>query len=288
MKDYVGSIHLINLGVSEKIFAPDSLTKLLERSDFKVPERENKRSNKGDFGHLCVLSGEKQGAAVLSALAGLRSGAGLTTLWSEREIPSLPFELMQSREIPHNATALVLGMGLGRECALPKNLTSTQIPILLDADMFYHEYFKTLLERENIILTPHPKEFVQILTALNLETISVQELQDNRFSHVLKFSVFYPNVTLVLKGANTIIAQGWKVYVNPFGNNALSKGGSGDVLSGIIGGYLAQGYSPLDSAINGVLLHSFCAESYCKDHHNFALSPLDLIEQIGKLESPKP
>ncbi|TLD83235.1 bifunctional ADP-dependent NAD(P)H-hydrate dehydratase/NAD(P)H-hydrate epimerase [Helicobacter sp. MIT 11-5569] len=274
-KDFVGEVHLLSLGVAESVFAPESPIKLLECSDFKPPFREKQNTNKGNFGHLCVCAGEKQGAGILCALSGLRSGCGLVSVLNANH---LPFSLMQATEIPKNTTAIALGMGLGAT-KIPL-LKDYDIPLLLDADIFYHKEFLELLTQHNTILTPHPKEFTQILKTLNLAEISTQDLQLDRIAYALQFSTHYPKSVLVLKGANTIIAYQENVYINPFGNNVLAKGGSGDVLAGMISGLLAQGLGLLDSALQGVLLHSFCAESYLKTSNNFSLSPLDLIEQI--------
>lgn len=281
-KDFVGEVHLIDLGVSAEVFAPNSPLKLLEKSDFKAPHRNTQNTNKGNFGHLCVYAGEKMGAGILSALAGLRSGAGLVSVISQEKIPNLPFSLMNPREIPDNANAILLGMGLGVENPLPHFLSHlSQIPLLLDADIFYHSAFLEILSNhKQIILTPHPKEFTQILKTLKIATLSTQDLQQDRITYALEFCRAYPHIVLVLKGANTLICKDKEVYVNPFGSNILAKGGSGDVLAGIIGGFLAQRYSLLDSAIMGVLLHSFCAQEIKKNCNDFSLNPLDLIEQI--------
>ncbi|MBX7490226.1 NAD(P)H-hydrate dehydratase [Helicobacter turcicus] len=281
-KDFIGEVKLLNLGISENIFNQNSTIKLLERNDCKLPKRKHQNTHKGDFGHLCVFLGKRSGAGILCALSALRSGAALVSTLQENQIPNLPFSLMHTKEIPHNTTAIALGMGLGRDFPLEHYLPHLQnIPLLLDADIFYNNSFTTLLDTNpNCILTPHPKEFTQILNALNLAKISTQDLQKDRISFTLEFSRAYPSTTLVLKGANTIIAHAENLYINPFGNNTLAKGGSGDVLAGMISGLLAQGYNPLDSAINGVLMQSFCAESFLKTSHNFSLNPLDLIEQI--------
>ena len=196
---------------------------------------------------------------------------------------NLPYSLMQTTEIPHNTSAIALGMGLGKGQSLEslfEFLHTRNVPLLLDADIFYYTEFMQFLTLQDIILTPHPKEFTQILKATGIATISTQELQKDRIAYAQKFCSHYPNATLILKGANTLIAHNQRIWINPFGNNALAKGGSGDVLSGILSALLTQGYNPLDSAINGVLMHSFCAESYCKKYNNFSLNPLDLIEQI--------
>ena len=91
----------------------------------------------------------------------------------------------------------------------------------------------------------------------------------------------YPKVVLVLKGTNVLIAKNKKVYVNPLGSSILSKGGSGDVLSGLIGSLLAQGYSPLEAAINGSLAHTIAALNY--EQNNYSMTPQDLIQEIKKL-----
>ncbi|MDE5603484.1 MAG: NAD(P)H-hydrate dehydratase [Helicobacter sp.] len=280
-KDFVGEIILLPLGMEENLFTPNSTFYLLEEKDLKPPFRQTHNCNKGDFGHLSVFIGEKGGAGILAALAGLRMGAGLVSIIGE--CPNCPIEIMQTKNLPSNTTAILLGMGYGRNSpSLLKTLESyREIPLLLDADIFYHKDFKVFLKNfTNLILTPHPKEFITILKQLNNKQISIAEVQKNRIPLALEFSQNYPHTTLVLKGANTIIARGEEIFINPLGSNILAKGGSGDVLAGIIGGYLAQGYNCLESCIQGVLTHSLCAKKFVTKNANFSLSPLDLIEQI--------
>ena len=108
-------------------------------------------------------------------------------------------------------------------------------------------------------------------------------IQKNRISLAQDFSSKYPNTTLILKGANSLIAKNGEVYINPLGSNALAKGGSGDILAGIIAGLLAQNYSSLEACIQGVLAHSLCAQKFIEKNADFSLSPLDLIDQIRYL-----
>ncbi|AWI34303.1 NAD(P)H-hydrate dehydratase [Helicobacter apodemus] len=280
-KDFVGDILLLHLGIEENLFTPNSPFHLLEEKDFKPPLRETNNCNKGDFGHLSIFIGEKGGAGILAALAGFRIGAGLVSIIGE--CPNCPIEIMQTKNLPANTTAILLGMGYGRKSpSLIKTLQPhNEIPLLLDADMFYHEDFKAFLKNfTNLILTPHPKEFIEILKQLNNQEISIAEVQKNRIPLALEFSQNYPNTTLVLKGANTLLAKKGEVFINPLGTNTLAKGGSGDVLAGIIGGYLAQGYDCLEACIQGILTHNLCAKKFATKNANFALSPLDLIEQI--------
>ncbi len=281
-KDVVGEIHVLNLGLSRMLYESDSKYKLLESDDLKLPSRNIKNSHKGSFGHLAIICGEKQGAAIIAGSAAFRFGAGLVTLLSNENV-QVPHELMQSHLLPNTTTALALGMGLGNEFAdheLESHLQHN-LPIILDADIFAHSLFLKLLQRKETIVTPHPKEFTTILKVCGIADISVEELQKNRFYYVEIFSKTYPNVVLLLKGANVIIAHNEKFYINALGSNALAKGGSGDVLSGLIGSLLAQGYTPVETAIGASLAHTLSAKSFTKN--SYALTPQDLIEGITTL-----
>jgi len=138
-----------------------------------------------------------------------------------------------------------------------------------------------ILKRDSVVITPHVKEFVSLLKIAGIADISVEELQKERFKYAEMFCRAYPKVTLLLKGANVIIAQDNTFYINPHGTQSLAKGGSGDVLSGLIGALLAQGYAPLDAAIHGSLAHTKLALLY--EGADFSLTPDDLIASIGKL-----
>ncbi|MFT7861039.1 MAG: NAD(P)H-hydrate dehydratase, partial [Sulfurimonas sp.] len=275
-KDYVGEISVIDLGISRELYEVDSVVKLLDDEDLKPPYRTKQNTHKGSYGHLAVISGEKTGASVMSAKAAFRFGTALVTLLSNENI-NAPYEIMQSHQLPDTTSAIALGMGLGVEFSQSEleRFLENGHPLLLDADIFYHPLLKTLLKKEKVVLTPHPKEFCQLLSACGLAEISVAELQEDRFKYVKLFTENYPQITLLLKGANVIIAQGEDVFVNPHGSNVLAKGGSGDVLAGLVGGLLAQGYTALDAAINGSLAHTKLAKSY--SGADFSLTPSDLI-----------
>ena len=108
---------------------------------------------------------------------------------------------------------------------------------------------------------------------------SVEEIQKDRFKLALKFSEKYPDVVLLLKGANSIIAYKKQLYINRFGTQALSKGGSGDVLAGMIGALLAQKQHPLKATITATIAHSLAGDV----KSNYSLTPLKLIKNIGRL-----
>jgi NAD(P)H-hydrate repair Nnr-like enzyme with NAD(P)H-hydrate dehydratase domain len=120
-----------------------------------------------------------------------------------------------------------------------------------------------------------------VLKVCGLADIDVKELQNNRFHYVELFCREYPNVTLLLKGANVIIAQCETFYINPHGTNVLAKGGSGDVLAGLIGALMAQGHTTIHSAVNGSLAQTSAAMQV--DKNSYALTPNDLIEAITTL-----
>ena len=276
-KDFVGKIKVANLGLPEDIFQIETNKYLLQKSDLKLPLRDIQNSHKGTFGHVNIVSGEKIGASIIASEASFAFGAGLVTIVSQNE-KNIPCNIMQSKSVSENCTAIALGMGLGEFEALKlEEILQLNIPKVLDADIFYNPLIVKYLD-ENVVLTPHPKEFISLLKLTNIANISIEELQDNRFLYVEKFCKIYPKVTLLLKGANVIISKNDKIYVNIFGSSKLSKGGSGDVLSGLIVSLLAQGYTSLEATINASLAHTIAAKKY--KNNNYSMSPQDIIQGI--------
>jgi hydroxyethylthiazole kinase-like uncharacterized protein yjeF len=281
-KDYIGDIIVADLGVSRELYEGNTDTYLLNEDDFILPLRDTKNTHKGSFGHLAVIVGEKQGAGLLCADAGFNFGAGLVTIIAHHDIQSLPYHIMQAHQLPSNTTAIAIGMGLGNyEKNEIDEILTNDIPKVIDADLFYSEDIIKVLEFDNIVLTPHPKEFCTLLKICEIADIDIDTLQNNRFEYVEKFCNKYPNVVLLLKGANVIIAQDREQFINPHGSSILSFGGSGDVLSGLIASLLAQGYSPINAAINGSLALTLGAKNYT--FNNYALSPQELINEVKKI-----
>jgi hydroxyethylthiazole kinase-like uncharacterized protein yjeF len=279
-KDYTGKIIVVDLGVQREVYEIDSNKFLLDESDLKLPLRDKKNSHKGTYGHLNVIVGCKKGAGIIASSAAFVFGTGLVSAVSHENL-DLPQHIMHSHFISENCTAIAIGMGLGKyEIDEIRKILNTKIPKIIDADLFYDKLIVEILD-EDVVLTPHPKEFCSLLKLCQLADINVEELQNNRFLYVEKFCKKYPKVVLLLKGANVIISQNEKIYVNSFGNATLSKGGSGDVLSGLIGALLAQGYNTLDATISGSLAHTKAIKNY--DKNNYSLTPLDLIEEVKKI-----
>lgn len=281
-KEIVGDIKVIDLGICRSLYETDTNWFLLDEQDLKLPTRKDKNTHKGSFGHLAIAHGEKSGASIISAKAALRFGAGLVSLISNK-IENIPHSLMHLKTLPKNTTALALGMGLGdmfSDVELDMFLAN-DLPLIADADILITSKILNILKRKNLVITPHPKEFTKLLKLTNLADITTIELQEKRFYYVKLFSKAYPHAILLLKGSNVIIAANDMFYINPHGTQALAKGGSGDVLSGLIGALLAQGYSPINATINASLAHAKLAQNYKKA--DFSLTPDDLIEGLQNL-----
>ncbi len=311
-KDACGKITVANLGVSREIFensfeAANENYFLLEESDCRVPFRKKQNVNKGSFGHAAVVGGEKLGAAVIASSAALRIGAGLVTLvdfhndhfsgekicLNENGLPSetiVPYEIMCGQNFPANTTAIAFGMGLGREtdiCDLSNYVEENKnIPLVMDADVFYHDEIKLILQKRSsgklpTVLTPHPKEFSVLLEKCGLGKFFTAEVVKNRIDLVKKFCDVFPNIVLLLKGANVIVAQKVEnktdLFFNTQGCSALAKAGSGDVLAGLTAGLLAQKYSALDAAVTGTLIHGLASK---KVEFDFSLTPFELMKKI--------
>lgn len=283
VKDRVGEIVVADLGIPRDAYALSADAFLLEESDLNLPFRHTQDSHKGTYGHLAVVMGDKAGAAALCATAALRFGAGLTTIISKERHIYIPFDLMQAQKPAETTNAIAFGMGLG-EAYLDEELLDIigDLPAAIDADALSRPFIRDLLEQNRpVVLTPHPKEFASLLDRCGLGVYKTADIQEKRMALSLAFGKAFPNAILVLKGANTIITSGARRFINPLGSSALAKGGSGDALTGMIGALLAQGYSPLDSAICASLAHALAAKRF--KGANFAMTPSDLIESLKTL-----
>lgn len=280
-KTYTGKIKIAHLGISENIYCLNTDMFVLEEKDMRLPLRKDVDTHKGKYGHCAIVLGEKEGAATLSALVAFCFGAGLVTLVT-KESKTIPMHLMQSQKLPCNTTAIACGMGLGdKNLEIVDTINTMQIPVVLDADIFYTQKLCAFLQRDDVVLTPHPKEFSSLLKLVGLGEYSVDTVQADRFLFVQKFHEAFPKPTLLFKGTYTIVASKGDYFVNPFSSPALSQGGSGDILSGLIVSLLAQGYCPKDASITASLALVKAASMI--DKNNYSITPEDIIEQLGRL-----
>ena len=297
-KDYAGKIICGDLGVGRRLFENSSSTvlpaaTLLEESDLVLPERKFCNVNKGSFGHAVIASGEKRGASIISAKAAFKFGAGLVTLadlksFDELKAATLSFpELMVSSEIPQTVSAIAFGMGLGNAEVVQDYFNylaeHKDIPCVVDADACLSENLPEFLSQRKgkTVLTPHPKEFAEMLLNCGLGEVPLAECVLNRPRLIENFCRKFPNIVLLVKGANTMIgcfdSHKFNLFVNANGSPSLAKGGSGDVLSGMICALQAQRYTSIDAATNASLAHALASK---KAEKSYALTPLELIDKI--------
>ena len=267
-------------------------------SDFIQPllKKRQKFDHKGTYGHalLVVGSGGMAGAAVLAARACMRSGVGLLTVQTpmcNRLILqiSLPEAIVIADENEtelsqvidcQNYSAIGIGCGIGKGAKaaniLRGYLKQSKRPVVLDADalniLSEHPEWLDLIPK-NSILTPHPKEFERLFGNTENDFDRLALLRNKAKSL---------NINILLKGAHTVIADTEGVcYFNSTGNAGMATAGSGDVLTGIITGLLAQGYEPKTSTILGVYLHGLAGDLGGKKLGQEALLASDIIDNLG-------
>lgn len=253
-------------------------------------------SHKGTYGHTLVIGGSygKVGAVLLAAKASLKTGSGLVTAYLPKcgYTPlqgSLPEAMVitdtDDRELTHiafdmNPTVVAFGVGCGTSDrtmdAFASFLKENTTPLVIDADgLNLLSLRKSLLELlpPKCILTPHPKELERLIGTWKDDFEKLEKAK--------KFAGSYDCV-LVLKGAHTITFYNGKGYINSTGNPGMATAGSGDTLTGIISGLLAQGYKPLTAAVFGVYLHGKAGDLGISNSGIESLTASDIIDHIGK------
>ncbi len=306
---YCGDIQTVNIGIPEDCYEDEYINTITEedvRASFKPID---KNANKGTFGHQLNICGSYNmfGAAVISAKAAVRSGAGLVKLMLPKSAyPLAAAHLTQPifRPSAENdcgtfsdaairdfdaerdwADSIVLGCGIGKNddtaflCEYVAR--NAKCPLIIDADGI-----NCLGERINIIkdikvptvLTPHPGEMARLISK------TPAEIQQDRLN-VAKTFARENHVVLVLKGANTIVTDGKSVFVNMTGNPAMAMGGTGDMLSGMLGAFVAQGLTALDAAKAAVYIHGLCGDEAAKRFSLRGTAVCDMTELLGTLMS---
>ena len=310
-REACGEVIVLDIGISEE--ALSSVSPRLETLDnFEVSELLPTRSinaHKNDFGYVLCICGSKNmpGAACLCSGAACTVGAGLTTVaFPEsayaslsshmREVMLLPlpeidgklaatFECMSALSVYiQKASSIVIGPGLGQSEDVTELVTTVlrtaKCPVVIDADgLNAIASDLSILSGLSIpvVITPHPGEMNR------LTGLSVEEIESNREGISEEFSKHH-KVTVLLKGAATVVASPGisSVYINTTGNAALAKGGSGDVLAGIIGSLLAQGLSPYVATSCGAYIHGYAADLMVGDTSVAGMLASDLFEGIRR------
>ncbi|HOW31464.1 MAG TPA: NAD(P)H-hydrate dehydratase [Bacteroidales bacterium] len=296
--EFTGDWQTVDIGLHQKFISAEPADNFYigmeDAAEMLKPRK--KFSHKGTYGHALLVTGSlgKMGAAVLSSRACLRSGTGLVT----SHIPGCGVSIMQTAvpeamvsvdtwddaftTLPHldGYTALGAGPGIGTadstQRALKLLLQESHVPLILDADalniLSENKTWLGFLPHETI-LTPHPKEFERLAGKI------VNSF--DRFDLLRRFAVKY-GCYIVLKSAHTVTCTpAGKCYFNSTGNPGMATGGSGDVLTGIITGLAAQGYTTLQSCLLGVYLHGLAGDLAAAKSGPEALLASDIIDKLS-------
>lgn len=298
-QEYIGEWTVLDIGLQEEFISktecphetltPEHIASLLKK--------RHRYDHKGTFGHALIIAGSygKMGACILSAKAALRAGCGLITIHAPKagyEILQIAFPEAMVIVDDHECVftkaknvqqydAIGIGPGLGTNeltvDGLENLLQKIQKPLVIDADgLNILAKNPKLLERvpDFSILTPHPKEFERLFgeTSDNFERLELARSKAQEF-----------NLYIVLKGGHTCIAtpEG-KCYFNTTGNPGLATGGTGDVLTGIITGLLAQKYTSFEACVIGTYLHGLSGDIAAAELEQEALLAGDVIDHLGK------
>ncbi len=305
--EYTGDLKIVDIGIPQHVVDQVGPRQRLITADIARAHIRSRKpdAHKGDSGHLLVIAGStgKTGAAALTARAAMRAGAGLVTLGIPASLNSvLETQLIEAMTFPlpekapgipdPNAFAkimtflpgkqcLAIGPGIGTEPAtvelVRQIIIASSIPLVIDADGINSLAGATdLLDKLKApaVLTPHPGEMAR------LTGLATSEVQNNRISCAREFAVKF-NIHLVLKGARTIIAHpNGVIYINPTGNPGMAAGGMGDVLTGIIAGFITRRV-PLEKAVqSGVFLHGAAADSLMKKIGQTGFLASEVIDRI--------
>jgi ADP-dependent NAD(P)H-hydrate dehydratase / NAD(P)H-hydrate epimerase len=295
---FAGNIHILDIGLDQTfIHATPSQYKTIEQSDIAAIYRpRDPFAHKGTYGRALMIGGSygKMGAITLSSKAALRAGAGLVSAL----IPECGYSSLQTA-VPETMCrtsgkkaidqiddweqmdAIGVGPGMGTDgktvAAIAAFIDACKQPIVIDADALNivagHPDLLAKLPKDSV-LTPHPKEFARLFGD---NTNSMIQLDHARIQ------AMRCNVNIVLKGHHTavITAEG-ECWYNMNGNPGMATGGAGDVLTGMITGLIAQGYTPLEAALMGVYLHGLAGDLAAKDLSQEAMIAGDIIDYLGK------
>lgn len=293
---YCGEVHCVDIGIPRKMLEenPPELFALNEAPETYLPER-SRDGNKGTFGKVLILAGSNKmaGAAILAARSAYRAGAGMVKLISapeNREIIqcSIPEALFDTYDYLTDsldwADVLLAGPGLGTEKdaknALENMIRKSNVPMILDADAINliakeESLFSILKQKslsgQEIVLTPHVGELARLIKK------EIPEVKKNLLDYGRKLAKELKAVVVAKDARTFICSETGKSYVNLSGNNGLATAGSGDVLAGIISGFVAQNKSVLESAVTGTYVHGCLGDLVSKTIGEHSCMAGDLI-----------
>lgn len=306
---YCGKTYTVNIGIPEECYGDNyanTITKNQVKGFFK---KRDTNAHKGSFGHQLNVCGSylMPGAGVICAQAGLKTGAGLIKcIFPKSVYPVMTSHLTQpifkpvceneSKTLSIGALAdlteefewadsVALGCGLGNnddtQVIVGQVLKNCQCPVVLDADGINASvsFIDIIKDRKApLVVTPHPAEMARLTGK------TVAEIQSDRIGTAKSFAS-ENDCVVVLKGANTVVTDGNQVFINTTGNPGMSMGGTGDMLTGMITSFIAQGISPLNSASAGVYIHGLCGDLCARELSQRGMTVDDMLSLLGALMS---
>lgn len=314
--EYAGEITVADIGFPQEATVkanPDTF--YYEKHDLGLLPSRKKYSNKGTYGKVLIIAGSKgmSGAAYLSAKAAYRTGAGLVKILTseanriiiQTSLPEALFSAydeeglnidQRSQKLVSElqwASVIVIGPGLGQtktaQELVETVLRKAEVPVILDADAINLISKKlncnqakgrlselSFLLKENTILTPHLMELSR------LTGMTVTEIADNLIDTARQCS-YNNKLIYAIKDARSVVSQAGRYYINVSGNNGMATGGSGDVLTGILGALIAQGLEPYDAACLGVYLHGLAGDEAARDKGTYSMMASDIVNSIGNV-----
>lgn len=303
--DYSGALKRVDIGI--ELPEKEAYAHLIDRAwAYETLPTRKRNSHKGDFGRAAIVAGsiEYTGAAYLAASACLRSGAGYTVLFTPSEI--LPYYVLKAPEIllkstndggryafnqermdellGYDSIAYGMGMGVWEEVALGAVwlIQNYEGKLILDADAlnsltaYRREELSAIFQKKkcDVLLTPHAKEFARLLG------VPLKEILYEGFSASKALAKRW-GVNILLKNAASVITDGDRTTLNDAGCSGQAKGGSGDVLSGVIAGLCAMGLCAYDAGALGAYLCGMAAELLSEFQGEYSLTPSDIIAYLG-------
>lgn len=299
--ELTGDLIFSSLDVPDTLYdrVPADTIKLARERNVPALGRRPRNAHKRHFGHVLIVGGDAGmgGAVAMAGEAALRSGAGLVSIathpvHASAIISRRPELMTRGIESPDDlepllarATTLVLGPGLGTgdwSLRLFERVMQESAPMVVDADGL-NLLSRNRAQRDNWVLTPHPGEASRLVEGV--------DVGGDRFGAARLLQEAYGGVVL-LKGCGTLIYGGrdradGKTMLCPYGNPGMSSAGMGDILSGLIGGLLAQGLGLMDSATLGAVVHASAADLIAEDQGERGMAAMDLVPVIQRMLNGK-
>lgn len=307
--EYCGEVSVVNIGIPEKYYDSNyALT--ITAADVKAGFiKRAKNSHKGSFGRQLNVCGSyfMPGAAVICAKAALKTGVGLLECVFPKSVyPVITSHLMQPifkpvcenesktisigamndvTEALNRADSVAIGCGIGNnddtQVITSQVIKNSTVPVVLDADGInsvvpFIDIIKD--KKAPLVITPHPAEMARLIGE------STEYVQSNRIDTSKAFAKENECI-VVLKGANTVVTDGRQVFVNTTGNAGMAMGGTGDMLTGMIASFIAQGLSPIQAAKSAVYIHGLCGDITAEELSQRGMTVDDMLSLLGALMS---